>query len=124
EVLIRKKLVDYIAMDIKAPKEDYSKVANASVDIGSIEQSIALIKKSAPDYEFRMTVVPTLHSAEDIQKIAQWLGSAKRFTLQQFRQKNTLDKRFEKITPYEPDVLRQFKAILEKHITTVEIVGI
>jgi len=43
-----KGLVDYIAMDIKAPLGKYNQVAGVDVDTKAIEKSIELIMTSAP----------------------------------------------------------------------------
>jgi len=87
--LIDKKLVDYIAMDIKAPKKKYDKLTGVKTDIKKIEKSIEIIKNSSVDYEFKTTFVPELLTRDDIISIAKWLEGSKRFYLQQF--KNNVD---------------------------------
>ena len=47
--LIDKKLVDYIAMDIKAPKKKYETLTGVKTDIKKIEKSIDIIKNSGVD---------------------------------------------------------------------------
>ena len=64
--LIEKKLVDYVSMDVKAPKEKYGQLTGVKTDIKKIEISIDIIKKIAPDYEFKTTFVPELLTKEDI----------------------------------------------------------
>ncbi|MBU0595703.1 anaerobic ribonucleoside-triphosphate reductase activating protein, partial [Candidatus Bipolaricaulota bacterium] len=82
--LLEEQFADYIAMDIKASAQSYQRLAGARVDLAVIERSIGLIREKAPDYEFRTTVAPTLDEAE-IAAIAEWIGGAKRYTLQRFR---------------------------------------
>jgi pyruvate formate lyase activating enzyme len=89
--------VDYVAMDIK----DLSSMIQVS-------RSIDLIKNSGIDYEFRMTVVPLLHSKKDIMEIAKKLGPAKKFYLQQFRPGKNLDKKFEHEKTYSSKELSEF----------------
>lgn len=80
-------LVDYIAMDIKASKERYSKVAGVSnLDLSKIEESIKFIIENFQDYEFRTTVVKELHSPDEILKIKEWLKGAKKYRLNSFRE--------------------------------------
>jgi len=94
--LIDNNLIDYIAMDIKYPKQRYSKPKD-------IERSIKLLKEGKIDCEFRSTVVPTVLNKEDILKIAKWIGGPNvKYYLQNFRAEKTLDPKFEKIRPY-PD---------------------
>ena len=92
-VLVREKLVDYIAMDVKAPLDKYESVARVKVDPGKIAESVDIVK-AFPEHEFRTTVVPELLAREDILAIAEWLKGAKRFFIQQFKPTKTLDKAF------------------------------
>ena len=79
-------LVDYIAMDIKASKEDYYKVAGVKTNLDDIEESMKILKESRElgkiDYEFRITLVPVIHGAriaemddKTISLIAEWISS-------------------------------------------------
>jgi len=88
--LIDKKLVDYISMDVKAPKEKYDQLVGVKTDITKIEQSIEIIKNEAPDYEFKTTAVPSMLNKKDIFEIAKWLGISKQFYLQQFKSDSPL----------------------------------
>lgn len=100
--LIKDKLIDYVAMDVKLPKNKYPKIFKGGVKIENIEKSIKILKEGKIDYEFRTTVVPTILDKEDIIKIAYWLSSAQKYYLQNFRPEKTVDPKFEKIKPY-PD---------------------
>jgi len=76
-------LLDYVAMDVKAPPARYSEVVGVPIDPSVIEESIRVIVDRAPDYEFRTTVAPGL-TEDDIRAIADWIEGAKRYTLQRF----------------------------------------
>ena len=52
---IDKKLVDYIAMDLKAPLEKYSLITRVEFSPDTLQQSIDLIRRSGLEYEFRTT---------------------------------------------------------------------
>jgi len=84
EKLIKSNLVDYVAMDIKAPEISYQKVTNASIDFSKIMRSIRIIMKSAKDYEFRSTILPILHIKEDLIAMAKMIHGSKRYYLQKF----------------------------------------
>ena len=86
EALLDEGLVDYIAMDIKNTKEKYALTAglDESFDISTIERSIDVIMKKAPDYEFRTTVVRELHTPEDLVAISEWITDAKNYFLQKY----------------------------------------
>ncbi|MCX8183798.1 MAG: anaerobic ribonucleoside-triphosphate reductase activating protein [Crenarchaeota archaeon] len=91
--LIGERLVDYIAMDVKAPLEKYENVVRVKVDASRIAESVKIVK-AFPEHEFRTTVVPELLVREDILAIARWLKGARRFFIQQFKPTKTLDKTF------------------------------
>jgi pyruvate formate lyase activating enzyme len=94
EKLLKEKLVDYIAMDIKAPLEKYKEIVGREVILENIQESTELTKQ-APDYEFRTTILPKLYNRKDILSIGRWLQGAKKYYLQQFQPQKTLDKAYE-----------------------------
>ena len=115
--LIDQKLVDYVAMDIKAPKERYYEVVdrpkkeNAKL-VKDVEKSIKILKDSNIDFEFRTTVIPIILEKDDILRIARWIEPAKKYYLQNFRPEKTLDPKFEKIKPYPQEyMLEILKAV-------------
>lgn len=107
--LIREKLVDYVAMDIKAPKDKYKEAVGTRVNMEDIENSIGILKENKVDYEFRTTIVPSVHFKEDILKIAKWIGPAKRYYLQNFRPEKTINSEFESLKPYSKEFFSEIK---------------
>ena len=103
--LIKKELVDYVAMDLKAPKKKYNIVAGVEVNLENIEKSIDILREGVVDYEFRTTVVPGILKKEDIIEIARWLSPAKKYYLQNFVPKETIDIKMQKARPYPPKYL-------------------
>ena len=67
--------IDYIAMDIKSSPEGYKKASGSEIDIENFRQSMEIIKQSGIEHEFRTTIVKGIHEAEDLLKIAQWVGA-------------------------------------------------
>jgi pyruvate formate lyase activating enzyme len=114
EKLINEKLVDYVAMDIKGPKEKYYKIVgmlegeNEKI-IKNIEKSINVLKEGKVDYEFRSTIVPALHTKEDVIEMAKWIRGAKRYYLQNFRAEKTIDPSFENIKSYPQEYLLEIR---------------
>jgi pyruvate formate lyase activating enzyme len=106
--LINKKLVDYIAMDVKAPKDKYDNLTNVKTDIIKIQESIDIIRNSALDYEFRTTFIPGLLTKDDILKIAKWLEGSLRFYLQQFKNDTTMiSSKLQNVLPYSKQELME-----------------
>lgn len=126
EKLIKTKLLDYIAMDIKAPSGKYSEICGIQVDMNIVKKSIALIMSSGIDYEFRTTVVPGF-SIDDIKEIIGLIAGAKRYTLQQFKKpiktESFIDIRNMK-KPHMSEFFHKAKSICEEHISEVNIRGV
>ena len=80
-------LVDYIAMDVKAPKAKYKEIVGIDYDV---QESIDLIKNSNVDYEFRTTLVPGLVEKKEIMGIVKWISPAKRYIIQNFIAQDTI----------------------------------
>jgi pyruvate formate lyase activating enzyme len=100
EHLIENDLLDYLAMDIKAPLRKYSHVTNCTVDIVKIKKSIELIKNSGIDYEFRSTLVEDLLTEEEVLDIGELLGVKTKYFLQNFVPTKTLNDKFMKAVPF------------------------
>ena len=112
--LIEEKLIDYVAMDVKLPKERYKEVFK-NVSVNKIEQSIKILKKSNIDFELRTTVVPKVLTKKDIIEITKWITALPpkekplKYFLQDFKPKDTIDKEFEKLTPYPREYLLEIQ---------------
>jgi len=124
EDLIKKKLVDYIAMDVKAPLARYKEVTRAKVNEEDIVRSVDIIKNSGLEYVFRTTVVPGLVGPEDIKKICKMLDGAKIFQLQQFVALNTLDSHYLQKKPYRRKEVQGFAKIAEPYFSEIRIQGV
>lgn len=83
ELLLREKLLDYVAIDIKNAPTRYAETCGADV-IEQVKKSAALLKNSNIDYEFRTTVCHPFHSPDGMQEIGRWLHGAKRYFIQPF----------------------------------------
>ena len=116
--LADKKLVDYIAMDIKAPKKKYKDLSGVKADIKKIQKSIDIIRKSGVDYEFRTTFIPEFLTQKDIVEIGEWLKGSKRFYIQQFKNDvPMISSKMSSIKPYPReevfDTLEKIKPFFE-----------
>ena len=105
--LIKNNLIDYVTIDIKAPKEKYTEIIGFKGCspfwlIENIEKSINLIKKSKIDYEFKTTIVKPFLDRNDVLKIARWIGPAKKYSIQLFKNGDIIDKKLESNKQYDP----------------------
>jgi pyruvate formate lyase activating enzyme len=88
------RLIDYVALDVKAPFNDYKGVIG--LDIGEkVKKSMEICAKSPVYLECRTTYVPGLLREEDLMEIAKNL-ECDLYTLQQFRNRTVLDKKLHK----------------------------
>ncbi len=124
--LIEEKLIDFVAMDVKAPlsvktqilklktqnhnvklKNKYEQLTGVRVSLGKLKKSIETIKNSGIDYELRTTVAPFL-TGGDILEIAKELKGVKKFVLQVFQPKETLiDPKLAKMKFLTPEELNK-----------------
>ncbi|KUG22175.1 ribonucleotide reductase of class iii (anaerobic), activating protein [hydrocarbon metagenome] len=114
-------LLDFIAMDIKAPLEKYKNIVNTQVDFESIKESIGLILEAKIPYEFRTTIVESQLEEDDVLEIGGLIASANHYVLQKFVPTKTLDKKFLKEKSFPDEKLQKIKNSLEQQIPTVTI---
>ena len=112
--VIKAKLADYIAMDVKAPLDKYSVITKRNVDIEKIRQSIDLIKNSGIRHEFRTTVLKSLLSEQDIEEITE-LVKGSRHALQKYIPSKGLEMELGKQENYNDEEFLEFKEKFNSH---------
>lgn len=119
--LIDEKLIDFIAMDIKTSFDKYPAACgmNDKKLIDAVKQSVQIIMSSGIDYEFRTTVVPTLHTIEGMQKISEQIKGAKKYVIQNFLQEKTLSPELQKQKPFSREEINKFVEAAKKNIKNV-----
>ena len=115
-------LINYIAMDIKAPLEKYQEVTGVNLSLVNMEKSIILIRESNISYEFRSTIMPQFHNEEDIKKMGELIKGADKWYLQKFQPlKNLVNKNFSQQKPYTDKEMEQLCAIAKNYVKKCEI---
>ena len=120
--LLSKKLLDYVAMDIKNSEAKYSEtvgVKNPLLD--RVKESISILMNDGVDYEFRTTLVAEYHSIESIEEMGQLIKGAKHLFLQKFVDREGVIKKG--LHPVEEVWASSYKDILSKYVTKVELRG-
>ena len=124
QALVSAGLVESVAMDIKAPLDHrYEAAAGVGVDLEAIRATIQFLKTCGVEHEFRTTVVPGLHSAEDIVAIARELGRGERLVLQQFAPLNCLEPSYRERKPYSRQELRLMAQAAGEHVADCHLRG-
>ena len=125
--LIEKHLVDYVAMDVKAPlvEEKYQAVIGTQANgvLREVEESIELLRNSDEiDYEFRTTVIPGLNK-DDIVAIAGRIKGAKRYFIQQFRPGVHVDEKYSPARPHPLSYLFEIRDSIAHLFELCEVRG-
>ncbi len=122
ETIFNAKLVDYVAMDIKAPLPKYSELVGITIEPARIERSIELIKRSGIPYEFRTTIVREFHSPQDIVDMASLIRGADQYFLQRFQPGHELvNQEFRGKTAYHESELRKIAERCQAFVTRCEV---
>ncbi len=122
EQLLKESLLDYVAMDIKASPENYTRVCGVNIDIEKIKKSVSIIKESGVDYEFRTTCVKEYHTEKDFQEIAEWLEGDSKYFLQQFTDSGNLIG--EGLTAFSKQEMAGFKEMMSGKLPNIGLRGV
>lgn len=114
--------LDYVAMDIKAPLTKYYKISDVYPNNTEelINNTINIINDNDVFLECRTTYVPKLLEPEDIQELTENLR-CDRYTLQQFRNRVTLDARLSDYEEPNPEFLREILENIETNIPEIRL---
>ncbi len=105
-------LVDYVAMDIKCGFSAYPEVVGFP-DIEKIQQSVDLIRTDAKDYEFRTTIIETVHTDEQMREVYDIVKGSKRYALQAFIPRDGLpDEKYRTLPRTTAARLHEFKQLM------------
>ncbi len=123
KALVEDNLIDYIAMDIKNSKENYSlSTGMPSVQMGSICESISYLLTTPLDYEFRTTLVKEHHSKQDMLSIGEWIKGANAYYLQSYRDSGDI------LSPglcsHSKETLEDFVSLLTPYVEHVSLRGV
>jgi pyruvate formate lyase activating enzyme len=125
--LLERALVEYVAMDVKAPLNWEAYRAAAGLEEGArqvldrVEESVALLLRATVQVEFRCTAVPGLHSAQDLLALADRLRGAQRLALQSFQPGLTLAPALSSAGAYPEGILRAVAEQVRGWFSCVEV---
>jgi len=103
--LIDKKLVDYVAMDIKHRLDNFEKYKEITGGVltkrmfENIKKSVKILLSGKVDYELRTTVMKEFHKKEDILEICKEIQEAKIYYLQNYQKNSTISRKT--FTPFK-----------------------
>lgn len=122
--LLDRNLIDYIAVDVKAPLEKCSFVTGVDFDINRFKDTINILKSNSINQEFRTTVVPGLLNENDILSIARLIAGSKKYVLQQFRPGVSLiDPALSNVKPFYREQIAKVADSCKNYIQEVQLRG-
>ncbi len=115
--LLKAKLVDYLAMDLKAPEDKYELVTGIKMNFQKIKESVKIIRESGLPYEFRTTILPVLLSEKDVKAMGKLLAGADKWYLQKFKSDTELvNPGFKAEEPYSSKDMDDLVTIGKKYV--------
>lgn len=122
--IVKNKLVDRVAMDIKNAPEEYARtIGLKSFDIAPVERSKEMLMRGDIDYEFRTTVVKGIHTKESLIGAAKWIKGAKEYYLQQFKDSGNLILP-DGLSAYDEKQMHALADAVRDYVPTVEVRGV
>jgi pyruvate formate lyase activating enzyme len=99
--LLKEKLLDYIAMDLKTGLSSYEELVRLEIKQEDLLESLYYIKTYAPDYEIRTTLIKGVHDKDEVlDEMKALLKGIKKYKVQKYRPDRILDE----------DQCREFRA--------------
>lgn len=121
--LLRRGLVDYVAMDVKNSPARYGETAGVpGLDLAPFRESISLLLSGSVDYEFRTTAVRELHDRDSFLAMGPWLAGARRYFLQSFVPRDTVLR--PGLHPWDGETLRGFLRLMEPYVKQAALRGL
>ena len=120
--LFKENLIDYVAIDIKNSRKEYSKtIGLKDYDTSNIENLVSFLLTNNYDYEFRTTIMDNYHTAESIKEMGEWIKGCKRLFLQKFEDSEYVPDKT--LKPIEKKNALILKHILESYVDQVSLRG-
>ncbi len=122
EFLLKKNLIDFIAMDVKTvlDKKEYSSVVGVDLSdemFNNILRTIEIIKNSKIKHEFRTTAIKEIHNKDKFNAILKAIQGADKFVIQSFNPENTLNPDWHKMNPLNKD---DICPLVKEHVKSIE----
>ena len=121
--VLKRQLIDYIAMDIKSPLSKYLEITQRpKLDLTRVQESIHRVMDADVPYEFRTTLIEGYHSLKDVAEMSELITGAHKLVLQAFQPRNNLvGSRFDNFPATTPEFMQRSLNSLKPSATECEI---
>ncbi len=117
--LIQSNLIDYVAMDIKAPLSKYKMITG--IEPIGVDESIEFLLKEKIPYEFRTTALSSQLLIKDFEEIGKLISGADKYFIQKFVPSKILDNNLLADKGYTESEIKCIMNILKLYIKSVGI---
>lgn len=122
QLLVKEKLADYFAIDIKNDREHYAEIIGfKTFDTSKVEKTVEFLLSGKVGYEFRTTLIAEYHKAENMKAIAEWIKGANKYCLQKFKSGDNCIS--QGLSPVETEKAKEFAEIVRPFVKTVNLRG-
>jgi len=115
--LLSRNLLDYVAIDLKTSPLRYDTVSGITNSFEPVKESIQLLSQSTIPSELRTTCVPGLVDKTEITEMLPFIREAKRYVIQGFRPKDTLDESYSTIIPYTAEYMTELTSWIGSQVS-------
>ncbi|MGI6203190.1 MAG: anaerobic ribonucleoside-triphosphate reductase activating protein [Eubacteriales bacterium] len=123
--IVARRLVDYIAMDIKSSPAGYAAaVGIPDFDIAPVDESIHFLLGGTVSYEFRTTAVGGLHTLDDFAAIGDWIAGAEKYFIQNYSDLGDILGGGEGFRPFSNQELQTFLAAVSPKVKYAALRGV
>lgn len=122
--LLKRQLVDCLAIDLKTAPARYVELHPGPVDRAALAESIRLARMAPVAVEFRTTCVPGIVDAAAIRELGELIHGAPLWVLQQYHPAPALDPSWREIVPYSPEFLVELADLARQYVGEVIVKGV
>lgn len=113
--LCERNLLDYVAIDYKAPRARYTEICGCNANPELVHEAIRIVQNANIDYEVRTTVIPLL-TIDDYIQMAKELPPLQRYCLNEYRHPKTYKAIHQSLIEQTPYTDQQISEIREEVI--------
>lgn len=117
--LIDDKLIDYVAMDIKASEKKYKGLTKLKTTFNNILKTRDILMSSDINFEFRTTLIKGFHDKEELKRILEICKDCPRYAMGTFRNEVVLDPNFRKYSGFSPSEMKEYVEIAQHYVQKV-----
>ena len=114
-------LLDYVAMDVKAPSARYQEIVHNPAALAAVTLSIGILGTHQVRHEFRTTIVPSLLEETDIVAIGSMLPDGSSYVIQNFVPTKAIDAHLLSIHGFSSSELARLVEVVAKRYPLLRV---